>query len=224
MKYYALIVAGGSGTRMGESVPKQFLLIDNKPVLMHTIQAFYNSDNKPQIIVALNIDYHQYWENLCVKQEFKTPHVLVKAGKMRFDTVKKGLKAVKGPGIVAIHDAVRPIISNDLITRSFDEAEKCGNAVCAIQSLDSVRKRLGESSEALNRDDIFLVQTPQTFEVGILKRAYKQPYKVNFTDDASVVEDSGVKINLIEGDLRNIKLTYPHDMLIAQLYLKGFKE
>ena len=224
MKYYALIVAGGSGTRMGESVPKQFLLIDNKPVLMHTIQAFYNSDNKPQIIVALNIDYHQYWENLCVEQEFKTPHVLVKAGKMRFDTVKKGLKAVKGPGIVAIHDAVRPIISNDLITRSFDEAEKCGNAVCAIQSLDSVRKRLGESSEALNRDDIFLVQTPQTFEVGVLKRAYKQPYKVNFTDDASVVEDSGIKINLIEGDLRNIKLTYPSDMLIAQLYLKGFKE
>ena len=224
MKYYALIVAGGSGTRMGESIPKQFLLIENKPVLMHTIEAFYNSDYKPQIIVALNIDYHQYWENLCVEQEFKIPHVLVKAGKMRFDTVKKGLKFIKGPGIVAIHDAVRPIISNDLITKSFNAAEKCGNAVCATRSLDSVRKRSGESSEALNRDDIFLVQTPQTFEVGILKRAYKQPYKVNFTDDASVVEDSGIKINLIEGDLRNIKLTHPHDMLIAQLYLKGFKE
>ncbi|NEU07219.1 2-C-methyl-D-erythritol 4-phosphate cytidylyltransferase [Flavihumibacter sp. R14] len=220
MKYYALIVGGGAGTRMGTDIPKQFLMLNEKPVLMHTIQAFYLSAYKPEIIVVLNIDYHQYWEKLCAEHNFNIPHTLVKAGRQRFYSVKNGLTYIKGQAIVAIHDAVRPLVSDSLITECFREAELKGNAVCSVQPSDSVRRQLGESTETINRDEIFLVQTPQTFEIGIIKKAYKQPYRVLFTDDASVVEASGVKINMIPGEKRNLKITFPEDVPIAELFLQ----
>ena len=223
MKYYALIVAGGSGTRMGTVIPKQFLMLNEKPVLMHTIQAFYMSSLKPEIILVLNIDYHQYWEKLCADHRFDIPHILVKAGSQRFYSVKNGLKHIKGKAIVAVHDAVRPLVSEKLITQSFREAELNGNAVCAVQASDSVRRQIGKSTERLNREEMFLVQTPQTFESATLKKAYEQPYRVAFTDDASVVETSGQRITLIPGEKTNLKITYPEDILIAQLFLTDKK-
>ncbi|WP_026898512.1 2-C-methyl-D-erythritol 4-phosphate cytidylyltransferase [Daejeonella oryzae] len=221
MKYYAIIVGGGSGSRMQSDIPKQFLLLNGKPLIMHTIEAFYNSRLHPEIILVLNIDFHKYWEDLCDRFNFETPHTIVKAGRQRFFSVKNGLKIVKGNSIVAIHDAVRPIVSDTFITSCFQEAEKTGSAIPAIVSRDSVRQRSGDSSFALNRDDILMVQTPQVFSNKILNKAYKQVFRIEFTDDASVVEKSGTPVHLVEGDSKNIKITYPEDLILAQAYLKG---
>lgn len=221
MKYVAVIVGGGSGTRMGAVVPKQFLMLDKKPVLMHTIQAFFDSDLKPEIILVLNIDFHQYWEQLCLEHQFAIPHTVIKGGRQRFYSVKNAFKYIKGQAIVAIHDGVRPLVSNELITNSFLQAEVHGNAVCAVQSSDSVRMFKNGSSEAIKRDQVFLVQTPQAFDLNLLKNAYKQPYHISFTDDASVVERAGAAIHLIEGDKKNIKITYPEDIRIAEATMGG---
>ena len=221
MKYYAIIVGGGSGSRMQSDIPKQFLLLSGKPLLMHTLDAFYNSDLQPEIILVLNVDFHKYWEDLCVQYNFKLPHTLVKAGSQRFFSVKNGLKFAKGTSIIAVHDAVRPIISNSLITAAFREAENSGSAVPALVSRDSVRQKSGDLSFVLNRNEIFFVQTPQTFHSKLLNKAYKQPYRIEFTDDASVVEKSGISVNLISGDAKNIKITFPEDLILAQAYLKA---
>ena len=220
MKYYAIIVGGGSGSRMLSDTPKQFMLLNGKPILMHSIEAFYYSDLNPEIIIVLNIDFHDYWENLCLKYNFSIPHKLVKGGLQRFDSVKNGIKAVKGKAIIAIHDAVRPLPSNQLITRSFLVAQQSGTAISAIKSKDSVRQSTENSSKALNREEIYLVQTPQTFQSEILNKAYLQEYRNEFTDDASVVERTGIAINVIEGESKNIKITFPEDILLAEFYLK----
>ncbi len=221
MKYYAIIIGGGSGSRMKSDIPKQFMLLRGKPVIMHTLQAFHDSDLKPELILVLNVDYYPYWEQLCTEHNFTIPYTLVKAGNQRFDSVKNGLKIIKGNAVIAIHDAVRPIINNDLITSSFKHAELHGNAVVAIRPTDSVRKLSGTTSVALNRDEIYLVQTPQTFKSELIKKAYKQPYRIEFTDDASVVEKSGISIQLIPGDPKNIKITYPEDLILAEFYLSA---
>jgi 2-C-methyl-D-erythritol 4-phosphate cytidylyltransferase len=218
-KYAVIIVGGGTGSRMGSAIPKQFMLLRQKPVLMHTIEAFYNSDLKPQIIVVLNIDFHLYWEEVCKRYHFNIPHQLVKGGNQRFYSVKNGLKALKGPTVVAIHDAVRPLVSNKIITDSFLQAESNNSAVTAIRSTDSIRQTSGNTTIALNRDDIYLIQTPQAFKTDILKNAYNQPYRNEFTDDASVVEKCGVPIKLIPGEKKNIKITLPEDLLLAEYYL-----
>ena len=220
MKYYAIIVGGGSGSRMLSDTPKQFMLLNGKPILMHSIEAFYYSDLNPEIIIVLNIDFHDYWENLCLKYNFSIPHKLVKGGLQRFDSVKNGIKAVKGKAIIAIHDAVRPLPSNQLITRSFLVAQQSGTAISAIKSKDSVRQSTENSSKALNREEIYLIQTPQTFQSEILNKAYLQEYRNEFTDDASVVERTGIAINVIEGESKNIKITFPEDILLAEFYLK----
>jgi 2-C-methyl-D-erythritol 4-phosphate cytidylyltransferase len=223
VKYFAIIVGGGSGSRMLSEIPKQFMLLRGRPVLMHTIEAFNRSEYNPEIIVVLNVDFHQYWENLCVLHNFSIPHLLVKGGTHRFDSVKNGIKAIKSKAIIAIHDAVRPLLSCQLIDRSFQEAELSGNAVAAIKSRDSVRQQTGKHSIPLNREEIYLIQTPQTFSSEILKKAYKQEFRNEFTDDASVAERSGIKINLIEGENRNFKITFPEDIRLAEIYLNpGF--
>ena len=221
MKHYAIIVGGGSGSRMQSELPKQFMLLAEKPILMHSIEAFYHSEYKPDIIVVLNVDFHLYWENLCEKYHFSVPHTLVKGGNHRFDSVKNGLKLIKGKAIIAIHDAVRPLISKQLINYSYREAELSGNAVAAIKSRDSVRLKNDQLSSSLNRDEIFLVQTPQTFSSDILNKAYKQDFRNEFTDDASVVERLGISINLIEGENTNFKITFPEDLKIAEFYLSS---
>jgi len=220
MKYYAIIVAGGSGSRMNSDIPKQFLLLNGKPVLIHSIEAFYHSDLNPDIIVVLKNNYFKAWEDICTKYDFNIPHKLVKGGNQRFDSVKNGLKELKGKSIVAVHDAVRPLINNELITRSFLEAGEKGTAIAGVTSSDSVRQIQSNTSVALDRESIFLIQTPQTFRSEILKKAYQQPFRVEFTDDASVVEKMGIKINIIRGYPSNIKITHPQDIKIAESLLK----
>lgn len=218
---YAIIVAGGSGTRMQAAIPKQFLLLSGKPVLMHTLTAFHNCLSKPELILALHADFHAYWVQLCIDYDFTVPHTLVAGGETRFHSVKKGLAAVpddKG-AIVAVQDAVRPLTDAAIIDASFSHATAHGNAIVAVKSRDSIRQGNNNHSVSLLRDEIYLVQTPQTFQSVQLKKAYEQPYNSGFTDDASVVEQSGVTINLIEGNYRNIKITFPEDIAIAELLL-----
>lgn len=222
MKYYAIVVAGGSGNRMQSTVAKQFLLLDGKPVLMHTMEAFDKCGLKPEILLVLNIHQHKYWEDLCTLYNFKVPHQVISGGAQRFHSVKNGLKAIKGKGIVAIHDAVRPLISPGVILKSFQVAEENGNCVVGIQPTDSVRKILKDGrSESLNRNELSSIQTPQTFKVDLLKKAYEVPYRNEFTDDASVAEYSGININLIDGERKNIKITYPEDIEIATILIRN---
>lgn len=225
MKYYAIIVAGGAGSRMESTIAKQFLLLDERPVLMHTIAAFNDCGLNPQILLVLNIDQHKYWEELCLKYDFNIPHQVINGGIQRYHSVKNGLKAIKGNGIVAVHDAVRPLISSELIFKSYWIAEQMGNCVVGIRPTDSVRRVLEEGkSEALNRDELTLIQTPQTFDISVLRKAYQTPYRNEFTDDASVVEFAGFNINLILGERENIKITYPEDLEIASIYIKRNKK
>lgn len=221
MKYYAIIVAGGSGTRMQSAVPKQFLLLNGIPVLMHTINAFHASHTQPEIIVVLHPNSHEYWQSLCDEHNYSVPHQLVSGGETRFHSVRNGFNSIADEdSVIAIHDAVRPLISKEIIDESFDCAEKYGNAIVAIKSRDSVRQIRDNRSASLNRDEIYLIQTPQTFQSAQLKIAYQQPYQESFTDDASVVEQTGVNINLIQGSHQNIKITYPEDIAIAEFLLK----
>ena len=221
MKHYAIIVAGGSGSRMHSTVPKQFLLLNGLPVLMHTISAFHNCQTQPQIIVVLPADSHEYWNTVCATHQFEIPHQLISGGETRFHSVKKGLGLIdEENAIVAVHDAVRPLITKEIIDESYDCATKYGNAIVAIKSRDSVRQIKENRSVSLVRDEIYLIQTPQTFQSAQLKKAYQQPYQVNFTDDASVVEQTGVNINLIGGSYQNIKITFPEDIAIAEFLLK----
>jgi 2-C-methyl-D-erythritol 4-phosphate cytidylyltransferase len=208
---------------MQSDIPKQFMLLNGKPILMHTIEAFFYSDFKPEIIVVLNVDFITYWEQLCEKYNFSIPHTLIKGGLQRFHSVKNGIKAISEDSIIAIHDAVRPLASNELICRSFKEAEQLGNAVVAIKSKDSVRQQKGNSSLPLNRDEIYLIQTPQTFQFELLNNAYKQEYNNEFTDDASVVERTGITLNLIEGESKNLKITFAEDLNLAEFYLSQTK-
>ncbi|WP_367868229.1 2-C-methyl-D-erythritol 4-phosphate cytidylyltransferase [Pedobacter sp. WC2423] len=220
MKYYAIIVAGGKGNRMNLAVAKQFLELDGKPILMHTLEAFHQCVLNPVIILVLNIHQHQFWEELCARHDFKIPHQIIKGGQERFDSVRNGLKVIKGKAVVAIHDAVRPLISAEVILQSYQMAEEKGNAITAIQPVDSVRiKREGQDSEALNRDELYLIQTPQTFQLEQLKKAYLQPYRNEFTDDASVVERAGFSIHLLQGERDNIKITYTQDLELASFLL-----
>ncbi|MBG6235813.1 2-C-methyl-D-erythritol 4-phosphate cytidylyltransferase [Pedobacter sp. CAN_A7] len=220
MKYYAIIVAGGSGTRMNTAEAKQFLLLNDLPILMHTLNAFHQCDVNPEIVLVLNIDQHQYWTDLCTKYQFTVPLQLVKGGEQRYHSVKNGLKLIKGTAIVAVHDAVRPLVSVDLIAASFKIAEAEGNAVAAIRPVDSIRITQANETRAINREDVYLIQTPQTFQLAQLKKAYEQPFRNGFTDDASVVEKAGFPIQLIEGERENLKITYPVDLELASLLLQ----
>jgi 2-C-methyl-D-erythritol 4-phosphate cytidylyltransferase len=225
MKYYAIIVAGGSGSRMQSDIAKQFLLLEGLPVLMHTIKAFSECSLTPHILLVLNIDLHKYWEELCLQYGFNIQHEVVNGGSQRFYSVKNGLKAIKGKGIVAVHDAVRPLVSTELISKSYQVAEEAGNCVVGITPTDSVRRiSEGGKSEALSRNELALIQTPQTFDIDLLRKAYQTPFRNDFTDDASVVEYSGVSINLIEGERQNIKITYPEDLEIASILMKKTKK
>lgn len=225
MKYYAILVAGGSGNRMQSVIAKQFLLLDGKPVLMHTLEAFHQCVLNPEILLVLNIHQHNYWEELCSAYGCSIPHQVIKGGEQRFHSVKNGLKAIKGKGIVAVHDAVRPLVSPELIEKSFQVAGEKGNCVVGITPTDSIRRVIGSNkSESLNRNEVALIQTPQTFDLDILRKSYEKPFRNEFTDDASVAEYSGFEINMIEGERENIKITYPEDLEIASIFLRKRKD
>jgi 2-C-methyl-D-erythritol 4-phosphate cytidylyltransferase len=215
MELYALIVAGGSGKRMGAEIPKQFLEIAGRPVLMHTIERFKAFNSGIEIITVLPENQLRHWIDLQKKYSFQVPHTLVKGGSTRFLSVRNGLRFVKEPGLVAIHDGVRPFVSIDTIKRCFDAAEKLGNAIPSVSPADSLRLLTDSGSKPINRQDVKQIQTPQVFNATLIKKAYLQEYSSEFTDDATVLEKTGEKINLIEGNRENIKITNPEDLLIS---------
>ena len=218
-KCYAVIVAGGSGTRMESALPKQFLLLNGLPILMHTLGAFADCASSPQLILVLHASYHELWGQLCAQHNFTVKHKLITGGQTRFHSVKNAIDHITEKDVlIAVHDAVRPLIMSTIIDESFRCAEANGTAVAAVKSRDSVRQLTGSNiSQSLNRDNIFLVQTPQTFQSEILKRAYELPFDDSFTDDASVVERAGTPITLIKGDYSNVKITFPDDIAIAEV-------
>ena len=220
MKRHVIIVAGGKGLRMGGEIPKQFLPIGGKPVLMRTLEAFYSFDNDMHIILVLPLDQQQYWKELCKQYDFSIPYDMATGGETRFHSVKNGLMLVDGKGVVGVHDGVRPFVSSDVMTRCYMAAEADKAVVPVIEVVETIRLLQDNGSETVPRNMYRLVQTPQVFEVSLLKEAYEQSYVDNFTDDASVVEALGVKIQLVEGNRENIKLTTPFDLKMAEMLVK----
>ena len=206
---------------MQSAVPKQFLLLQGKPVSYHTPAAFYQADASTEIILVLPADQFAYWESLITLLP-TIPHRLVAGGYSRFQSSQNAIQTLKEDGMVAIHDGVRPLIEPSLINTSFQAACEKGNAVLAVASKDSVRFYSAEMDafEHLNRDAIRLIQTPQIFSVKDLQVAFKQSYSEDFTDDARVVEAMGIHINLVEGSYKNIKITTPEDLLLAEVLMK----
>jgi 2-C-methyl-D-erythritol 4-phosphate cytidylyltransferase len=219
MDLYVVIVAGGSGKRMGADIPKQFLNLAGRPVLMHTIERFKSFNDAIEIITVLPENQLRYWVDLQKKHSFDVPHTLVKGGLHRFISVKNGLKFVNTPSLVAIHDGVRPFVTVDTIKRCFETAEKLGNAIPAVSPSDSLRVLTDKGSMPLNRMHVKQIQTPQVFNAELIKKAYLQEYITEFTDDATVLEKMGEKINLVDGNRENIKITNPEDLLISSALL-----
>lgn len=216
---YAVIVAGGRGLRMGAELPKQFLPLRGEPVLMHTLRQF--APEVKELILVLPTDQQGLWQELCTQHQFTLPHRIADGGATRFESVRSGLSKLPEQGLVAIHDGVRPLVSRTLIRRTFEVAETSGAALPACPVTDSLRL-LGEegASEAVERARYRAVQTPQTFDLSRLHRAYEQPFSPLFTDDASVYEAAYLgAITLVEGEETNIKLTTPRDLLLADLLL-----
>lgn len=217
---YVIIVAGGTGKRMGSELPKQFIELSGKPILMRTIERFHSFDKLLKIIVVLPEQQRSSWDELIDKHNFSIKHLVTNGGDTRFASVKNGLKLVDNNGIIAIHDGVRPLVSNDVIKRCFDMAERCGNAIPAIELVDSVRLITDEGSAVLDRQRVKLIQTPQIFDGNLIKKAYEQEYRSSYTDDATVLESMNIKINLVDGNRENIKITTPVDLVIAEAFIK----
>ena len=223
-KDYIIIVAGGKGQRMGSSVPKQFLLLCGKPVLMHTIEAFHSYSTSLEIILVLPEEQQTHWKELCEEYGFTTPHTVVNGGSTRFESSRNGISAIPddADGVVGIHDGVRPLVSAALIDRCYESARENYAAIPVMPLTDTLRF-VGESGCGRNvlRSDYVIVQTPQVFDIALAKRAFSLPYKESFTDDASVVEDLGCQVSVVEGCRENIKLTTPFDMKVAEAILHG---
>jgi 2-C-methyl-D-erythritol 4-phosphate cytidylyltransferase len=223
MDLYVVIVAGGSGKRMGTETPKQFLELAGRPVLMHTIERFKSFSDTIEIITVLPENQLRFWLEIQKKHSFSILHTLVKGGCNRFLSVRNGLEFVKSPGLVAIHDGVRPFVSIDTIKRCFESAEKYGNAIPAISPTESLRILNDKGSFPVSRFNVKQIQTPQVFDAELIKRAYTKEYSQDFTDDATVLEKTGEKINLIEGNRENIKITNPEDLVISSALLQTLK-
>ncbi len=223
MKRYAIITAGGIGRRMKTQIPKQFLNLQGKPVLMHTIERFYSFDSKMQIIVSLPKQHISDWQVLCNKHEFSIEHKIEEGGKTRFHSIKNALDTIHEDGIVAVHDGVRPLVSTETIEKTFETAEKKGNAVASTSIDFSLRQLTEKGSKAVHRDLFREIQTPQTFRIHDLQDAYNLEYNTEFTDDASVFEAAGYVINLVEGNKENIKITSKKDLLIAENLLNAVR-
>ena len=212
----AIIVAGGKGERMNADIPKQFLEIQGKPILMHTLEVFNRFDAGMKLILVLPEVQIIFWKKLCEKHNFRLAHQIVIGGKTRFDSVKNGLKTVKFPATIAVHDGVRPLVNIETITRCFEAAKKYDTAIPVVDLVDSIRQLTENDSKSVDRNAYKLVQTPQVFDAELLKRAYKQDFSALFTDDASVVEALGIKIQLVEGNRENIKITTEFDLKMAE--------
>ena len=218
-KKIAIIVAGGTGQRMGSVVPKQFLEIQGKPILLHTIDQFVAAFSDIQLVVVLPEAYIQEGQALLSKNGFTKNIVFVPGGDTRFQSVKNGLAQVKESAIVFVHDAVRCLLTPALIQRCYQQALENGSAIPAVSSTDTVRLMKGDKNELFNRENVMLIQTPQTFQSDILLAAFNQEYIASFTDEANVVEASGKPVSIVDGEFENIKITRPLDLAIAEYIL-----
>ncbi len=224
-----IIVAGGKGLRMQTDIPKQFIEVNGKPILMHTIANFHWFDNEMQLILVLPTSHFEFWSKLCIKYNFEIKHNVVAGGETRFQSVLNGIQQLADVEFVAIHDGVRPLVSHDTIERCFAEAHKHGAAIPVVECVESVREVTADVNCSVDRSHFKLVQTPQIFEKKLLLEAYKQPFSTLFTDDASVVESyfassteySHKQISLVEGNRKNIKITTQFDLRIAEVFLKN---
>lgn len=220
MKKYAVIVAGGSGNRMQSTIPKQFIRIGSQPVLMHTLRRFHEFDSTLRLILVLLLKDVSTWQILCREYQFNIPVQLVVGGETRFHSVQNGLAAIEGTaGLVAIHDGVRPFVSVETIQQSFTVASSTGCAVAAVPLKESIRQVHETGSTSVDRTKFFLVQTPQTFQIAVIKQSFAAATRTNFTDDASVAEAAGFPVTLVEGSYQNIKITTPEDLLLAKVFL-----
>jgi len=220
---YALIVAGGNGSRMESAIPKQFMLLDGQPILMHTIEAFDKYLQHIKIILVLPQELFANWQTLLEEHNHGIEHQLVAGGQTRFESVRNGLNAIENGGLVAIHDGVRPFISKKLIGACFNSAEEKGSGIASVIPKDSIRKIMPTTNERADRNSYRLMQTPQVFDIAAIKMAYSQTSDTSHTDDASVAEAAGQKIVLVDGDYRNIKITTPEDISIAQALMNNFE-
>ena len=219
---YVIIVAGGKGLRMGADVPKQFLLLGGEPVLMRTMECFYRFDAQLQMVLVLPRDQQTYWRELCRTHNFSLPYLLVDGGTTRFESVRNGLALIPSDaqGVVAVHDGVRPMVSAEVVERCFGVAQQAKAVIPVAPVVETLRQVMPDgTSQTVNRDAYRLVQTPQTFDLQLLKRAYQQPYCSDFTDDASVVEALGMQITMVEGNKENIKITTPFDLDVCERLL-----
>lgn len=221
---YIIIVAGGKGLRMGSDIPKQFLPIGGKPVLMRTLERFRAYSSALQIILVLPEAQQDYWRQLCEEYHFDVEHQIANGGQTRFHSVQNGLALVPddAEGVVGVHDGVRPFPSIEVIRNCYETARTAKAVIPVIPVVETVRQLISNgqvSSRTVPRDDYRLVQTPQTFDIQLLKAANRQPYNDGFTDDASVVESYGYAITLVEGNRENIKITTPYDLKIAEVLI-----
>ena len=219
---YIIIVAGGKGLRMGSDIPKQFLPIGGKPVLMRTLERFRAYSTALQIILVLPEAQQDYWRNLCEEYHFDVEHQIANGGQTRFHSVQNGLALVPddAEGVVGVHDGVRPFPSIEVIRNCYETARTAKAVIPVIPVVETVRQLIdNEQSKTVPRDNYRLVQTPQTFDIQLLKAANRQPYNDGFTDDASVVESYGHAITLVEGNRENIKITTPYDLKIAEVLI-----
>jgi 2-C-methyl-D-erythritol 4-phosphate cytidylyltransferase len=205
---------------MGTETPKQFLLLKSKPILMHTITCFYKYDPSIEIVVVLSEEHISKWQQLCIHYNFNIKHTIVEGGEERFYSVKNGLEVINHNGIVAIHDGVRPLVSNETIIRCFNKALETDAAIPVMPVVESLRRLEGEKSFSVNRTEYVTVQTPQCFNIDLIKKAYQQKFSNTFTDDASVLEKLGHSISLVEGNIENIKITSPLDLILAEKLLE----
>ena len=219
MKQSVIIVAGGKGLRMGSDLPKQFLPVGGKPVLMHTLEAFRKYDAMLQIILVLPREQQDFWKQLCEEHHFSVEHLVADGGETRFHSVKNGLALVEAPGLVGVHDGVRPFVTLEVIRRCYKLAEQHKAVIPVVDVVETLRRLTDAGSETVSRTEYKLVQTPQVFEVELLKQAYGQEFTPFFTDDASVVEAMGVPVHLAEGNRENIKITTPFDLKIGSTLL-----
>ncbi len=219
---YVIVVAGGKGLRMGSDLPKQFMDLKGKPILVRTLEAFYHHDPAIRIILVLPESHQAHWKKLTTDYSLDLPIRIVSGGTERFHSVKNGLDTIEEEGLVAVHDAVRPLIDPDIIENTYQSAEENGAAISVVKLKESLRQIDGERSNAVSRENYRLVQTPQVFKTTLLKQAYEQPYQSDFTDDASVVEKFGHPVALVEGSYKNIKITTPEDMALAKAYFHDF--
>ena len=219
---YVIIVAGGKGLRMGSDIPKQFLPIGGKPVLMRTLERFREYSKELNIILVLPEAQQDYWQELCKKYNFEVEYQLANGGQTRFHSVQNGLALVPddAEGVVGVHDGVRPFPAVEVIRNCYETARTAKAVIPVIPVVETVRHLKGKGSVTVPRGDYRLVQTPQTFDIQLLKAANRQPYNDGFTDDASVVESYGHAITLVEGNRENIKITTPYDIVVAEALCK----